>query len=57
MSKDAIAQNRRGNFPQHRHFQDSHDLAAFDAQDGSAENLVRIGINHRFHEPSGLVHF
>src|SRR6266566_5668350 len=57
MRKDAIAQDGIGDFPHHRHFQDGHDLAAFDAQDGSTENLARIAIHHRFHETSGLVHF
>src|SRR5215469_4168203 len=56
MGKDAIAQDGIGDFAHHRHFQDGHNLAALNAQDSSTENLVRIAVHHRFHEPSGLVH-
>src|SRR5215470_11549042 len=56
MGKDAIAQDGIGDFAQHRHFQDGHNLAALNAQDSSTENLARIAVHHRFHETSGLVH-
>ena len=56
MGKDAITQDGIGYFAHHRHFQDGHNLAALNAQDGSAENLARISVHHRFHETSGLVH-
>src|SRR6266702_4880784 len=57
MSKDGIAQDGIRDLAYHRHFQDGHDLTAFDAQDSSTENLFRIGIHYRFHETSRLVHF
>src|SRR2546426_8017525 len=43
-------------FAHHRHFQDGHDLATFNAQDGCPENLARIRrtLCRRLHRTDGV---
>src|SRR5205823_4982887 len=55
MSKNSVSQDSIGNLTHHCHLQYSHDLAAFNTEDSTTENLTCIGIYHRFHEPPSLI--
>ena len=57
MCERGVAQRGVGELAHHGDLKLGHHFAAFEAQDGGAEELVGVGVHDGFHEAAGFVHF
>jgi len=55
--EDGVAQGGVGELAHHGDLELGHNFAAFEAEDGGAEDLVGVGVNDGFHEAAGFVDF
>jgi len=55
--EDGVAQRGVGELAHHGDLELGHDFAAFETEDGGAEDLVGVGVDNGFHEAAGFVDF
>src|SRR6266540_6805939 len=56
MGEDAIAERSVRELAQHGDLEHGHDFAAFEAQDGAAQDLAGLGVEDGLHEAAHLGH-